>query len=258
MTNLMIFTDDKMKNSVINARDLWAQLESKRDFSNWFTAKIIQDDDFLEGRDYVLLNKFVKQDQNSLNKFVERDQYGGQNRKDYAVTVETAIYLCISEGTKKGKEIRRQIVDRLKNTNENIKFLNSQIRYWYTEYLKAKDIVYSLKLGTPDDPKFMKALAAHVDNYDDSPAIQRTLKINAYLLTLKRDPESPWIFVCMAQIWFEALGRSLDEFNMLEEFDLIALMGNFALWEKGKGKRDFDLYGKQLYFKKWGLEHRFF
>lgn len=83
-----------------DARQLHAFLESKRDFSNWITVKVVKDTFFAEGQDYILLNNIV-----------EQNGSGGHNRKDYALTLDTAKELSMLERTAKGKQARRYFIE---------------------------------------------------------------------------------------------------------------------------------------------------
>jgi len=68
--------------NAVNARELYEFLESKRDFSNWIHAKVINNPFFEENQDFILLNNSVEQTCNTGR--------GGHNRKDYALTIDTA------------------------------------------------------------------------------------------------------------------------------------------------------------------------
>jgi len=82
-----------------DARQLHEFLESKRDFSNWMRHKVVDSEFFIEGQDYILLNISV-----------EQDSHGGHNRKDYAITLDTAKELCMLERNAQGKKARRYFI----------------------------------------------------------------------------------------------------------------------------------------------------
>jgi len=102
MNELIVITGnvigDKEVNSV-DARELWNILESKRDFSNWFKYKVLDNEFFIENEDYALLNNFVEAQPST-------SQPASANRKDYALKVEAAKRVAMSEHTSKGEEVR--------------------------------------------------------------------------------------------------------------------------------------------------------
>jgi len=102
MNELIVITNnvigDKEVNSVV-ARDLWTVLESKQDYSNWFKNKVLDNIFFIENEDYILLN-------NSIERATTGVSAGGHNRKDYALKVEAAKRVAMSEHTSKGEEVR--------------------------------------------------------------------------------------------------------------------------------------------------------
>lgn len=84
----------------VDARQLHGFLESKKQFADWIKNKIIDDDLFSEGQDYILLHQEVKQNGS-----------GGHNRKDYALTIDTAKHLSMMERTVKGKQARQYFIE---------------------------------------------------------------------------------------------------------------------------------------------------
>jgi len=54
-------------------------LESKQKFADWVTSKVINNPFFEKNQDFILLHNVTKQ-----------DSHGGHNRKDYALTIDTA------------------------------------------------------------------------------------------------------------------------------------------------------------------------
>ena len=81
----------------INARDVHAAVNSGKDFSNWFKSKIQL---FQENQDFGLLAQLG-----------EQTNRGGHNRKDYWVTVNTAMHMSMSTGTEQGKKVRQFFID---------------------------------------------------------------------------------------------------------------------------------------------------
>jgi len=84
----------------VDARTLWRELGSRRDFSSWIKAKVINNPFFEENTDYILLIKSG-----------EQDLHGGHNRKDYALTLETAKKVAMAEQTVKGNDVRDYFIE---------------------------------------------------------------------------------------------------------------------------------------------------
>jgi len=79
----------------VDARTLWRELGSRKDFSDWIKAKVINNLFFEENIDYILLPQSV-----------EQTGRGGHNRKDFALTIDTAKKVAMAEQTVKGNEAR--------------------------------------------------------------------------------------------------------------------------------------------------------
>lgn len=84
----------------VDARQLYEFLGSKRQFGNWILAKVIDNQFFMENQDYILLNQTVRQNGS-----------GGHNRKDYALTVDTAKKVSMAEQTEAGNKARDYFLD---------------------------------------------------------------------------------------------------------------------------------------------------
>lgn len=84
----------------VDARQLHGFLESKKQFADWIKNKVVDEDLFTEGQDYILLHQKVKQ-----------VGHGGHNRKDYALTIDTAKHLSMMERTAKGKQARQYFIE---------------------------------------------------------------------------------------------------------------------------------------------------
>jgi len=102
MNELIVITGnvigDKEVNSVV-ARDLWAVLESKQDYSTWFKNKVILNEFFVENEDYALLH-------NSVEAQPSTSQPASANRIDYVLKTEAAKRVAMAERTPKGEEVR--------------------------------------------------------------------------------------------------------------------------------------------------------
>lgn len=85
----------------VNARDLHAGLQSKRDFSSWIKTRITKYG-FQEGVDYQIL----------LTKSGEQTGSGGHNAKEYDVTLDMAKELSMVENNDQGRLARRYFIWR--------------------------------------------------------------------------------------------------------------------------------------------------
>ncbi|WP_336288708.1 antA/AntB antirepressor family protein [Bartonella sp. CB60] len=82
----------------VNARELHAFLEAKRDFSNWIKDRINKYR-FIENRDYIVFTNFGENLQ------------GGRPSKDYALTLDVAKELSMVENNQKGREARQYFIE---------------------------------------------------------------------------------------------------------------------------------------------------
>lgn len=89
--------------SAVHARDLHAELESKKDFTDWIKARILKYG-FIEGEDYVLL----------LPQMGEQKGRGGSNKTDYILSLDMAKEVAMVEATEKGREVRQYFIRREK------------------------------------------------------------------------------------------------------------------------------------------------
>ena len=72
MSNIIHIVRTNMEGSAVNAvnaRELWEQLESKRDFSTWIKARI-EKFDFVEGEDCIRLHKKVEANNATLVEYI--------------------------------------------------------------------------------------------------------------------------------------------------------------------------------------------
>jgi phage anti-repressor protein len=126
MNEIIKIENQKINNSIkecVNARDLWAKLESKQDFSTWIKDRLR---DFEENTDYIKLHKKME-----LSKT-------GQIGIEYFITIEVAKNLCMIERNHIGKNIRKYFIhceEKLnqqfldpsrKHLDENIQKANSK------------------------------------------------------------------------------------------------------------------------------------
>ncbi len=84
-------------NGKVSARKLHKWLEAKQDFTTWWKYKVEQAD-LVENKDF------------NSHKYVEVRKEGNRSVKrtfqDYHLTKESALDLCMMEGTKRGKQVR--------------------------------------------------------------------------------------------------------------------------------------------------------
>lgn len=94
----------------VSARELWEGLESKRDFSAWVKAKVVENKFFIEGEDWILLP-------NIGERAPTRAAAAGSNKKEYALTLKAAKKVAMSEQTAKGNEVREYFIKKEEEAN---------------------------------------------------------------------------------------------------------------------------------------------
>lgn len=85
----------------VNARDLWAFVESKQEFANWIKSRI-EKYAFTEGEDFTI-DKFINRRATTI---------------DYHLTIDMAKELAMVENNAKGREVRRYFLECEKRTKE--------------------------------------------------------------------------------------------------------------------------------------------
>lgn len=103
MKNIIAITTQNVGGQNINsvdARELHAFLGSKKKFADWVINKVVGNAFFEENQDFILLPQSVKQNGS-----------GGHNRKDYALTVDTAKKVAMAEQTERGNEAREYFLE---------------------------------------------------------------------------------------------------------------------------------------------------
>ena len=88
---------DEESQPTVNARDLHSFLEVGKDFSTWIKDRI-QQHGLFENQDFIILPNF--------------GEYSGrgQPKKEYALTLDAAKHIAMSEHTEKGKEARQYFI----------------------------------------------------------------------------------------------------------------------------------------------------
>lgn len=84
----------------VNSRELWENLEIKKDFSSWIKRQI-ESLGLEENIDYIF----------APPKRGAKKGSGGHNQKDYIITVDTAKHISMASCTAKGKEIRKYFIE---------------------------------------------------------------------------------------------------------------------------------------------------
>lgn len=98
--NELIKIEQRNGIETVSARDLWTNLESKRQFSDWIKDKL---DIFEENKDFIL-HKNVKV-QKEGNREVTRPVI------EYYLTIETAKHIAMMEKNEQGRKIRQYFID---------------------------------------------------------------------------------------------------------------------------------------------------
>lgn len=86
----------------IDARQLHEFLESKQQFADWIRNRI-KKYGFVEGSDYFLLHKVMKQK-------TSQKKQGGHNATDYRLTLTMAKELAMVENNEQGRQARRYFI----------------------------------------------------------------------------------------------------------------------------------------------------
>ena len=119
----------------VDARELHTFLESKQQFADWIKSKVIDNAFFKKEFDWIELDLSLR---NSMK------QKGGQNRKDYALTIDTAKKVAMAEQTAKGEEVRDYFIQCEKALKEIVESVFTSI----TDSLAKGDTVRINGVGT--------------------------------------------------------------------------------------------------------------
>lgn len=104
-TNELIPISENNGKRAVNARDLHAFLESKRDFSNWIKDRIDKYD-FIENQDYQVFNNSGE------------NPKGGRPSIEYALSISMAKELSMIENNERGKQARKYFIACEENKHE--------------------------------------------------------------------------------------------------------------------------------------------
>lgn len=101
--------ENESNERLINGRELHSILKSKRQFANWIKQRIEQYS-FIENKEYIRFNNFVKGDENG---------YGNKTQIDYYLTINMAKEICMVENSEIGKKMRLYFIE-VENRYQNI------------------------------------------------------------------------------------------------------------------------------------------
>lgn len=137
--------ENKSKERLINARELHKVLKNRRQFANWIKQRIEQYN-FIENKEYIRFNNFVKGDEKG---------YGNKTQIDYYVTVDMAKELCMVENNEIGKKLRiyfieienryRSIMNTTNNTNQFIDIMQNAINYMKENNIRVDNLELGLR-----------------------------------------------------------------------------------------------------------------
>ena len=137
MVGELIKVDFKHKNIdgiAISTRELHKQLEIKKPFTAWFKyqCKRLK---LVENRDYILLDKIVKQ-----------DQWGGHNKVDYITSIDIGKLLCMISESEKANEIRWYFIEVEKKWNSPDAVIARALEFSHQKNLEYKEKIDGLEL----------------------------------------------------------------------------------------------------------------
>lgn len=101
--------ENNSKEKLINARELHKMLNNKRQFANWIKQRI-EKYGFIENKEYIRFNNFVKGDENG---------YGNRTQIEYYLNINMAKELCMVENNETGKKLRLYFIE-IENRYQNI------------------------------------------------------------------------------------------------------------------------------------------
>ena len=131
--------ENNSKEKLINARELHAALNSKRDFSNWIMDRI-KKYKFVENQDFstILL-----------------ESTGGRPRKEYILKLDVAKEIALIENNERGRTIRRyfievekryrEIINTNNSTNQLIDIMQNAINYMRENNIRVDNLEIGLE-----------------------------------------------------------------------------------------------------------------
>lgn len=146
MDELIRITENDGKKAV-SARELHEFLESKQEFVNWIKNRI-EKYDLVENVDFVRLTNLSSENQGR----------GGQNKVDYALSVDAAKELSMVEGNEKGKRARRYFIACEKIAKSEPHVLPKLQDLTEAQIIAAKFTMQSLNMNDASKIPLLKAI----------------------------------------------------------------------------------------------------
>jgi phage anti-repressor protein/phage antirepressor YoqD-like protein len=170
----------------VNARELHAFLEVKKDFSDWIKDRINKYG-FTENQDYV------------CSPVLGSEGRGGQNRIDYQLSIDMAKELSMVERNEKGKEARLYFLECEKVANQpqqSIHQVLSDPSSMRTLLLTYTEKVISLEATVAEQAPKVAALdlIATADGMLNITNTAKTLQINPNAKLFRYLAENMWIY----------------------------------------------------------------
>ena len=165
--------ESKIKEKLVNARELHEALNSKRDFSNWITDRI-KKYNFIEDEDFstILL-----------------ESTGGRPKKEYILRLDVAKEIALIENNEQGKIIRKYFIEvekRYRNilstsnstTDQLIDLMQNAINYMKENNIRVDNLEIGLNKARYEIEKIKSELDIKIkNNYCLASDIAEQLKI---------------------------------------------------------------------------------
>ena len=158
MHDLIKITTNERNEQLVDARELWIGLESKRKFADWVKDKVVNNPFFVENEDFLTIPNIVKR---------KEGVRGAAKQIDYALTIDTAKKVAMSEQTDRGNEVRDYFLKCEKKLKEVQNLLPSN----YIDALKQLVISEEAKQKAIEDSRALlienEVLKPKAEFYDD-------------------------------------------------------------------------------------------
>lgn len=140
----------------VNARELWAFVESKQDFSTWIKGRI-QKYGLTQGIDFIAPQNYG----------APKSTTYAQERIDYFLTIDTAKELAMVENNVKGREVRRYFIECERRAKTQQQQQQQPAYYIPPTYQDALRLAADLVVKTEEQGKLIEAQQPKVAFYDD-------------------------------------------------------------------------------------------
>jgi len=148
---IKVTKNDAINSLVVNARDLYAFLEAKQDFSTWIKERLSKYG-FIENVDYVrIFFDMAGNRTDLLNQGMER-----VHRIEYGISLDVAKELGMVQNNERGRQIRQYFIEieKICRTNHFIDYINRMSfipylkkTYWFKTYLLRDNKTGMVKIG---------------------------------------------------------------------------------------------------------------